>query len=176
MPSSPRLSGIPSLPRRRYARPLSKAPCPSAPGRIDTLRMRESTVGLRAAYSSGTSKLASAILTHDLQAELNERPHLCRAVQPRGIDRVKGKAFVRPFGEELNQLATVQKLPAADFQNLADACAGLAGADQRSRVRHHEARLHPQRQHFFFSSHLPVVRPRIGRIVEVDAISLLHLF
>jgi hypothetical protein len=76
------------------------------------------------------------ILAHDLQPELNEYPHLCRAVQPRGIDRVKGKVFVRPFQKQLEQPALVQKLRAADFQDLADAGAGLACADQRSRVRH----------------------------------------
>src|ERR1700722_15054947 len=88
----------------------------------------------------GTSNL---IPPDDFQAELNEGPPLRRAVQPRGIDRVEGKAFVRPFRKQLDQPAAAQKLFAADFEDLADAGTGLARANQRSLVRHQEPRLDP---------------------------------
>jgi hypothetical protein len=68
------------------------------------------------------------IPAHDFQAELNERPHFRLAVQPRGVDRVKGKAFLRPLRKQLDQPATAQKLLAADFQDLADAGAWGAAA------------------------------------------------
>jgi len=34
------------------------------------------------------------IPAHDFQAELNERPYLRRAVQPRGLDRVEREPLV----------------------------------------------------------------------------------
>src|SRR5579863_3418905 len=67
-------------------------------------------------------------------------------------------------------------LRAADLQDLTDASTSLARAEQRSRVRHEQARLDSQRQYLLLTSHLPVVGPCVGRIVKVDAVALLNLF
>ena len=60
---------------------------------------------------------------------------------------------------------------ASQFKDLGDSGAGLARANQRSRVRYQKSSLDPERDHLVPPSDLPVVGP--GACVEIDAIASL---
>ena len=68
-------------------------------------------------------------------------------MMPGGVKRVEGKQLLRPVREQFDQPAALDQLARAELQNLSDTRAGLAGAEHRSDIRHHQPRADRYRQH-----------------------------